>query len=517
MFEDLKREHAAGLGSKERARLTMFVAGCLILGVTLVGLQSCPDLGEGDSVADQENGVTTPGTEAPEPVKLDPAELAKRGGKDVGGQRVEILEAYAPDLVTYMLTTLEGEPGPGARMRPSALQALPVDEVRGQVFDVEGVVVARAEEVFEKETQRLWSLVVQDEDGGQVVVVKHGFRADPGSGRPLDDYRGMGAREPIRVGQYVLARGYYIQRRTGTIGGSTLPEATPVLWGTNFRQQLEPADRAKPVASLEDIRWDLLRDRYFAETQRWDEPQLYEALQWARAQGVERIREMIQKGELDITEWDQELFSKWQPEVDVRDDAERPFTDGARGQWFKTSGLIASHAYEGWNTVPANKWAVDAFTVLDINTDHYAHTNIRNVSAFPLDRYTDIEGVYKEHVWIYGVFYKNHTFVTRRGREGMKGASPLTMPMFIVMHVEPRVYNLDESKYLGFMWIVAGSIVLLGLIFWIVFVRGESKEAARLEQYRIKLRQRMRAKGQGAKLPERPLGDAPPGDGPPDA
>ncbi len=97
--------------------------------------------------------------------------------------------------------------------------------------------------------------------------------------------------------------------------------------------------------------------------------------------------------------------------------------------------------------MPANKWAVDAFTVLDINTDHYAHTNIRNVSAFPLDRYTGIDGVYKEHVWIYGVFYKNHTFVTRRGREGMKGASPLTMPMFIVMHVEPVVYDLELNRF----------------------------------------------------------------------
>lgn len=395
-------------------------------------------------------------------------------------------------------------------MRPSELQALPRADALGQVFDVEGVVVARAEQVFESDTQRLWSLVIQDDEGGQVVVVRHGFRADPGAGAPVDDYRGMGVREPIYVGQYVLARGYYMQRRAGTIGESALPQPAPVLWGTNFRRRLEPEDRVEPVASLDEIQWDLIRDRFFAETKQWDEPQLYQTLQWARAQGPERIRERIKSGELEIGEWDQEVFGKWQPEVDVRDGADRPFTDGARGKWFKTSGLIASHAFEGWNSVPANKWAVDSFTVLDLNTDHYAHANIRNISAFPLDAYEDIEGVFKEHVWIYGVFYKNHTFETKRGREGMQGASPLTMPMFIVMHVEPVVYDIDAGRYRAFMWIIAGSIVLLGLIFWLVFVRGESKEAARLEAYRIKLRQRMRAKGQGPTLPGKPSEGEPP-------
>lgn len=512
MFEDLKKEHAAGIGSKERTRLTMFVVGCLMLGVGLVGLQSCPGTSSKPDEAETEAGKTEAAETAP--VQIDAARLAELGSvPSEGDERVERLDTYAEDIIRYMRSNVMGDPRPGEPVTPSMLaQRAPLEEL-GKVFDIQGRVVSRVEQVFENERQRLWSLVIEDDSGAQVVAVKHGLASDSDRGMPTDDSFAM-SKQPIYEGQYVLVRGYYIQRRTGTIGKSVLPTPAPVIWGSNWRQVIEPEGRNTPIESLDKVPWNLVRDRFYAETLKWDEPQLYQTLQWARAQGPERIRQMIEKGEIEPTEWDQGTFGQWQKEVDVRDESERTFTEGARGKWFKTSGLISNQVYEGWSTIPANAWGVDDLTVLDVLSDHYGTTNIRSISAFPLNRYPEIKGERKEHVWIYGVYYKNHTFFTRKSRPGEKGPSPLTMPMFIVMHVEPMVYDIDQTDYKVFMWIVAGSILLLGLIFWLVFIRGESKEAQRAEERRIRLRKQRRARG--LSLDPTSAGDPPPGDGPPE-
>ena len=65
--------------------------------------------------------------------------------------------------------------------------------------------------------------------------------------------------------------------------------------------------------------------------------------------------------------------------------------------------------------------------------------------------------------------------------------------MFVVVHVEP-VPDL-VSPWRNVLWIISGVILLLFVVFYFVFVRGEQKEAARMEDYRRKLRKRIRESG----------------------
>ena len=66
----------------------------------------------------------------------------------------------------------------------------------------------------------------------------------------------------------------------------------------------------------------------------------------------------------------------------------------------------------------------------------------------------------------------------------------MTMPMFIIVHVEPLVPG--RSPYETLIWIVSSVIIVLGVLFYLVLVRGESKEAARLEAHRAGLRKKRR-------------------------
>ena len=53
------------------------------------------------------------------------------------------------------------------------------------------------------------------------------------------------------------------------------------------------------------------------------------------------------------------------------------------------------------------------------------------------------------------------------------------------------------------MWWIAGSMLLFGLLFYLVLIRGGSKQNKAMEAHRIALRQRIRAKeAQKAKPPD---------------
>lgn len=501
MFDELKRTHAAGLAPKERARLTVFVCICLILGVTLLGLQTCSDEPAPDA--------TEPETEqAPSddpvvaPTRLDPDALRMHGSRDLGdGERAEILVDYPVPLITHLRTEVEGHPVDVPRLGPTELQSQPVEVALGQAFEVEGEVVGLVEQVLGDDTQRIWSVVIQDDVGGQVIGITHGLSSDGYRGQPVDDRSQTGRREVIEVGRYVVVRGYYVQRRTGTLGSVSIPRAAPVLWATNWRLELLPDERVPPVASLDEIAWSRVQDRFWKQTRAWNTPQALQTLQWARAQGAEKIAKMIEDGTIQATDWDQQVFGRWQKEVDVRsNETPRPVTEGARGKWFKTRGIVANVVYNGWSDIARNKYGIADTRTFDVMSDHYARQNIRNILAFPFRDFPKATGERKEHVWIYGVFYKNYTFESKMTRQGETRSSELTMPMFIVMHVEAVDMRPDPS-YMRFMWWIAGSILLFGFAFWFFIVRGEAKESKRHEAQRLRLRRERRMKG-SASAPE---------------
>ena len=225
-----------------------------------------------------------------------------------------------------------------------------------------------------------------------------------------------------------------------------------------------------------------------------DQDQLYQVIQWARDLGYDEIKRQIKAGELEVQAWDQDTFAAWQEEVAVKSDRDpRPFTTGARGRWFSTTGLIGNWAHEGWNSVQRNVWGVDNVFELDLMSDFYGNWTIRSISAFPMQTYDEIVGERAEHVRLYGIFYKNYSYETRR-RDDSGKLRPLTMPMFIVMHVEPVTYEGGASGYQQAMTIIAVLIALLGFTFYFLFVRGESKDAKALEKKRIARRRASRQK-----------------------
>ncbi len=82
------------------------------------------------------------------------------------------------------------------------------------------------------------------------------------------------------------------------------------------------------------------------------------------------------------------------------------------------------------------------------------------------------------------------------------------MPFFVVLDVRPRIYDSSKSGFDTAMRVVAGVMVLLGLLFYLVFIRGERREAARMEEHRRRLRKRMRERAEAAANGELPPSDA---------
>ena len=70
-----------------------------------------------------------------------------------------------------------------------------------------------------------------------------------------------------------------------------------------------------------------------------------------------------------------------------------------------------------------------------------------------------------------------------------------TLPLFVAVHAEP--VQETESQYQKLIWGVTGLIMILALLFYFVLIRGERKEAARMEEYRTNLRRRIRARDSG--------------------
>jgi hypothetical protein len=525
MFDDLKKQRVINSSAQERTRLILFVGGCLLLGALVVALpllSSDKDKEAQEAALPVEAGEPAPTPTAPvvEGKALWPLVTTEVTGPDGAPVRVERTASWADDAIQYMRSRVRGAPltHVATRVDPSGLAALDPRESLGKVFEVRGYVTARTEQVWQTEQRRLWTFVIStddDETGARALAVVPGLASDPDSGAPSFAYR-LGPKERVAPGHFVIVRGYYLQRRTGSVGDISLSEPTPVLYATTWRHPNDPSEMKPAPASLQDIRWQDVKDRFLADTKKLEVTAVRQTIQWARQQGPKRLRQMLDDGTLPSTEWDQDVFNgAWYDEVSLRTDEPRPWTDSARGQVFRTSGLVASVSHEGWDTVRPNEFGVDHFETIDLFSDHYSNSVMRTISPFPLSAFGGIKGEKNEHVWIYGVFVKNHSYEKRQAAltDGTKHQI-ITVPFFVVLDVRPRVYDAAGSGFQTAMKVVAGVMVLLGLLFYFVFIRGERKEAARMEEHRRRLRQRMRARAEAAANGELPTDatDAPDGD-----
>ena len=100
------------------------------------------------------------------------------------------------------------------------------------------------------------------------------------------------------------------------------------------------------------------------------------------------------------------------------------------------------------------------------------------------------------------MFIKNFTYDTKfRLEDGNDEARPITTPLFVVLDIEPFPYG-EAGKYRTMMFWIAGFMVLFGLLFYLVLIRGGQKQQVRMEAHRMELRKRIRAKGQVPELPK---------------
>lgn len=496
MLDHLKKDRQVGFAAQERLRLSLYVAGLLLLGgLIVIGAMTGPEKGEDDAGdADRPPTAVEP-AETPGPL-LDSAELQRR--VEASGDEPH---RFAAQGIEYVLDI--GRRGRLGEMRgrlaPAALAALKPAEVRGHVYEVSGRVTERTREEFSPRpdstgNERLWSLVLEDPAGHKVVVLKYGNRSDREEGAPVDAKPPNVRAELIEVGHQIVVRGVYLQQRTGTIGSTPLSEPTPVVLAQRFRIVLPPEELLEPIATIDDALWSDVRDRMNRDSRKWDEDALFELVQWARLQGYEACRDAVLKGDLGWQPWRKEAFNTWKQEVRVDADDPRPFTEGARGQVYRFSGIVSEVLTYGWERMPRNPWAIDEFQILTLHTDDYRGVALRLILPFPIKTFEGVEGSWREHLNVYGIFLKNYTYDTQFPREdGKEGPLPVTVPLFVVLHAEPYPEGEASAAMRRLMLWVAGVMVVFGIIFYLVLIRGGQKQVRRMEEHRMALRKRARA------------------------
>lgn len=463
-----------------QSKLRGYMAGLLVIGALIFGIASFPDK-EGDE--------TLPSAaEAPEVVEARVVEI-DRSRIPAGDDDVAHATWQAEGLA--YLTEIGEKAHVGQGITTAELVALPFEETRGRVYEFPARVLGLHAEEY-PEGGLLWVVVLEGEDAERLLVLRRSLASDPAQGRPEDALQT--STEYLQVGDRVMVRGIVLQRRVGTWGDEKIGDPVPVLVLTpsaaGFRKVhvIEP-----PIQEPKQADWGGVRDRYLRDTKRWEEPALFQMLQWAEAKGHAAIVEDIRKGVLKAPLWDQETFVTWSEEVESSGTPPppRPFTERARGELFRTKGLFGSFVYQGWDQTPreASAWGIHKLYTLDVQSDHYANKVFRTMSAFPLEAYEGVTGEVGQHLAVYGYFLKNYTFSTRKVKEE-GGRAEVTLPFFVVVHVEPVEYKV--TSYSQLMWIIAAVIVVLAILFYLVLIRGERKEAARLHSHRTGLRKQRR-------------------------
>lgn len=514
MLDHLKKDREAGFGAKERIKLTIYVAGLVVIGASIYMGTRLPGRAESAKKGRESTPQATPEPE-PGPL-LDPAEL----GRLVKASGAEPNRWSAPGIEYVRAIQRTGRLGPVTdRLSPAALADRDVAEARGLGFEVEGRVISVSREEYlpdpggtgEPVHGRLWSVVLEGKDGGRAIAFSYSLASEAGEGPPRDDKPPRVPAERIAADQWVIARGVYVQRRVGSLGDVQFRKPVPAVYATRYRITYAPQDRNPIIDSLKEALWSQVRDRTNRETRVWNEDAMFEVVQWAQHQGYEACRKAVLHGPIGYQTWGESLFERWKAEVRVGPDAPRPFTEGARGKVFKVRGIIGELLDYDWDRIPRNPWGVDHLQVVTILSDDYHDVALRLILPFPIDTFPHVTGKRKEHLNLYGVFVKNLTYDTKfNDQDGT--AHPVTVPMFVVLHAEPYPEGAAERRMRTAMLWVAAAMLLFAALFYFVLIRGGGRQEKRMEEHRMALRRRVRARGRAAAPGEEGGGPAPPAD-----
>ena len=396
MLDDLKKDRQAGFGAQEKVKLSLYVGLLIMLGMSIWMGSQCSsriEAIEDDPVAVEEDAQPVEPGPTLDPVELDTIVRAEKAEPDrwseAGIEQLRRIQRRG-DLGPVVLTT-------PADLAAAKMPAAGEGALRGRMVEVMGRVTDMAREVYRPgettdDGERLWTVVLEGEDGTQFLAVKYALASEVGEGPPVDRKPPQVKAERIEKDHWVVVRGVYLQDRVGTFGSTQFGDPTPAIYATQWRITYPPSERNPLISSLDDALWSEIGDRYMAESRNWEEDAVYEVIQWARATGYPKIKEMLDSGELPYEVWGQQRFDRWRKEVVVDADAERPITDSSRGKVFKVSGVVAEVLQFGWERFPRNPWGVDEFQILAMLADHYQTVSFRGFLPFAIDSFVGVSG-----------------------------------------------------------------------------------------------------------------------------
>ncbi len=508
MFEKLQEERR-GSRLKERRRLLVTVAGCLAVGTAIYGAQSGCTLGSTPPPLSQAtSGADAAGKKKDTAAELDRAPLL--AFHDLG----TVVNDFDESALDYVVrAVLEGGFSRDAwkRLTPAEVNALDPGEGIGRTIEVRGVVknLDRETRTVVEGRDVLWSFALETEDGQRVVVIQPGKSTDLGDGRPEFLPKGSGRR--LDDGLLIDAKGVYLQRRTGTIAGVVLGTPTAVLVGREYRTAIPPKP---PVASLKDIDFDVVEDRFREEMRNVEGPNnpAWAVLQWAKTLGHDEIVRRLKAGELQVTGWYGNAFAQWRTEMAAEkkpsDPDRRQWIPAQRGKVFTTLGLTGEWVKEEWENIPENDRDVTQRWKLFL-ISHWDHWNsIRFDCPWPSSVFAGIKGYRKERLRVWGVFVQTWSYdVKGEEREGQ-----VECPYFILLHVEPHPFPpgtpLTENPFF-WTWV---SLAVFGGAFFLVMSRVEKRESAAMREQNLRIRRRVRedAKGEHDEAPSPPAPPPPP-------
>jgi len=487
MFDDLKARRT-GRSAKESARLWAMLGAAVIFGALVFNSKACtpePKVGP--------RPPTTKATGAPVAIPLDRAPLERLVATPADPK------AFDAAALDYLITEIDKG---AARRVPD--RVLPVQDVValdpsaavGRLYETVGVVRSIDAEEYKSAANpavdQLWGFALEGGGGARVVVVQSGRTTMPEGGRPREANRAGAAPEALAEGAEVRVRGYYLQRRTGSVGGvKSIDAPTPVLVAREYRIVRPLLTRIEHPGEADFSR---TKDRSNADTRSLDEQPLFEILAWARRRGAAAIAADLRSGALPFKVWDQSRFLTWSRELESDRDQSLPdprqMTLASRGKVFVTSGALLTQDHEDWDGVPRNSYGVEERWKYWIISDHYGNVPLLFDASFPLSDFENVPapvGSPYPHVRVYGVFVKNYTFEPAKAHLRPDARPDITVPFFVALWMEPIVYE-TASLWQNPFFVIGFSLAVFIAGFLFVMIRMERRESAQMDAQRKRLR-----------------------------
>jgi hypothetical protein len=490
MFEDLKARRV-GRSAKESARLWASISAAVVFGAIAYGAKGCAS--------------------DPKPVVAPVAADVKGSTRTLDRKLLEHLEKSPADPAAFDAAGLDYLISEIARgdLRRAPDDVLPLEDVAaldakvavGRLIETSGTAksidVEEYRSAVNPNSDSLWGFAVEAKSGARIVVVQAGSTKSPDGGRPRAAHG-----ERIDEGVDVKVRGYFLQRRVGSVGGvKGLEQPTVVLVGRESRLTFP---LITSIDAPGEASFATLKDRSVDETRGLDDRAILELLSWAGRRGAKRLADDLHSGALPSTFWGRSQFQTWSRELKEDKDQSLPdprqVTNASRGKVFETSGYLLAHDHEDWDTVPSNPYGVEERFKYWFISDYYGNVMFLVDSPFPLASFPGVRPPRSptyQQVKLYGVFAKNYTYAPSGAERRPDTVGELTVPYFVALAIEPNVTYVSAPIWRNPFFLIGLSLAVFVAGFLLIMSRMEKKEAVAAEAQSRKLRKKIVLRGTG--------------------